>query len=231
MELDTINRPYQLITFDVYTALFDIENSLIPLVNGTIHGLPDGPSFVRAWRRKQLEYVLISNSLEGARIPFETITQRALDDTLARFHVEIELAPRTSLLDAWQRLEPWPEANDVLNTLKARGYSLGLLSNGDTGALYVLSKKLPLVIDHIFSSEQAGYYKPHPGIYSLPLRQLSMKVNEILHVAGSPTDVLGAKAAGLICAWSNREQQPHLDPSYKADYETRDLSGLLEFLV
>lgn len=226
-----INTRYRLITFDVYTALFDIENSLTPLVNGTLHGPVDGLSFTRAWRRKQLEYALISNSLSQARIPFETITQRALDDTLARFHVELAQTSRASLLEAWRNLQPWPEAIDVLNTLKAHGYSLGLLSNGDTDALHALSAKFPPVIDHIFSSEQAGSYKPHPSIYALPLHRLNMKVHEILHVAGSPIDVLGTKAAGLRCAWSNREQQPHLDPSYKADYETRDLAGLLEVLV
>lgn len=224
------NHRYSLITFDVYTALFDIEGSLTPLVAKMIPSVPDNLGFVRAWRRKQLDYALISNSLGGARIPFETVTHRALDDTLARFQLEIEETSRLSVLEAWRHLEPWPEANDVLSTLKARGYSIGLLSNGDTDALSTLSAKLPPVIDHIFSSEQAGYYKPHPGIYALPLRVPNIKVNEILHVAGSPTDVLGTKAAGLACAWSNREQQPYLDPSYVADHEMRELSGLLEFL-
>lgn len=224
------NKQYSLITFDVYTALFDIENSLTPLVNEKLHPIPDGLSFVRAWRRKQLEYALISNSLGQPRISFDTLTQRALDDTLARFRLEIEDASRISLLDIWRKLQPWPEASDVLNRLKARGYALGLLSNGDTELLQALLAKLPPVIDHIFSSEQAGFYKPHPGIYALPLKSLNLKANEILHVAGSPTDVLGTKAAGLPCAWSNREQQPYLDPSYRADYEMRDLSDLLDFL-
>lgn len=229
-EFVIIHTHYRLITFDVYTALFDIENSLTPLVHESIHGLADALSFVRAWRRKQLEYALISNSLGPARIPFETITQRSLDDTLTRSHLELDETKRTLLLEAWLNLQPWPEAHNALNTLKARGYILGLLSNGDTGALHRLSMKLPPVIDHIFSSEQAGYYKPHPSVYTLPLQSLHLKANELLHVAGSPTDVLGTKAAGLPCAWSNREQQPYLDTSYVADYEMRGLSDLPDFL-
>ncbi len=219
-----------MITFDVYTALFDIESSLTPLVNETLHAGTEALGFVRAWRRKQLEYALIGNSLGKARIPFGTITQRALNDTLTRFHLELDETKHRYLLDAWLDLKPWPEAHAVLNTLKARGYALGLLSNGDTEALHILLMNLPPVIDHIFSSEQAGYYKPHPNVYALPVQNLQLGAKELLHVAGSPTDVLGTKAAGLDCAWSNREQQPHLDTSYVADYEMRDLSGLLEFL-
>lgn len=196
----------------------------------TIHGLADPLGFVKAWRRKQLEYALISNSLGQARIPFETLTQRSLEDTLVHFHLEIDERTRSSLLDVWLHLQPWPEASAVLNALKARGYTLGLLSNGDSDALQDLSTKLPPVIDHIFSSEQAGYYKPHPGVYALPLQSLGLQADEILHVAGSPTDVLGARAAGLPCAWSNREQQAYVDPSYKANYEMKNLSGLLEIL-
>lgn len=225
-----MNKPYRLITFDVYTALFDIESSLTPLVVDKIQSAPDALSFVRAWRRKQLEYALISNSLAGRRISFETITRRALHDTLTRASQHLDDASRDSLLDAWLHLQPWPEAADVLGTLKARGYILGLLSNGDTAMLHALLKKLPPVIDHVFSSEQAGYYKPHPSVYALPVESLRLTANEILHVAGSPTDVLGTKAAGLVCAWSNREHQPHLDPTYLTDYEMEDLRGLLDIL-
>ena len=42
----TQNVRYQLVTFDVYTALFDIENSLAPSVSQVLH--PDGLNFVRA---------------------------------------------------------------------------------------------------------------------------------------------------------------------------------------
>lgn len=225
-----MNKLYRLITFDVYTALFDIENSLTPLVQDNVPSATDALRFVRVWRRKQLEYTLISNSLLGTRIPFEAVTRRALDDTLARADLQMNDETRTVLVDAWRDLQPWPEATDVLNTLKARGYTLGLLSNGDTNMLRALLLKLPAVLGHGFSSEQAGYYKPHPDIYALPLKSLNLQAKEILHVAGSPTDVLGAKAAGLDCAWSNREGQPHLDPAHAADYEMKDLAGLLDIL-
>ena len=219
-----------LVTFDVYTALFDIEGSLTPLVREMLGNKMDSLGFVRAWRSKQLEYALISNSLEGGRIPFEILTHRSLDDTLLRMHVEAKEAARTMLLHAWQNLNPWDEAAAVLKALGARGHTLGLLSNGDTALLRALINKLPPVIEHVFSSEQAGRYKPHSSIYALPFQTLQIKGRDLLHVAGSPTDVLGAKFAGLRCAWANRLAQPALDLQFRADYEMADLNGLLEIL-
>jgi 2-haloacid dehalogenase len=221
---------YRLITFDVYTALFDIEGSLLPLVGQVLDPHADSLGFVRLWRKTQLEYALISNSLGGERVPFQTITRRALEYTLTQMQADVTETAREHLMMAWQKLALWPEAEEVLTALKARGYLIGLLSNGDEMKLQALAARLPIVCDHIFSSEQAGVYKPHPGVYALPLKALGLSPEEVLHVAGSRTDVMGAKAAGLRCAWSNRGGDKVFDPTYSADYEFENLLGLLEIL-
>ena len=222
------NEPYQLVAFDVYTALFDIEGSLTPSVSQAIH--LDGINFVRAWRRKQLEYALISNSLGRSRISFDVITRRALDDTITRSELDLSESTKSQLSQLWLNLQPWPEAPLVLESIKERGYTPGVLSNGDLTQLQTLANKLPLVFEHIFSSEQAGYYKPHPSVYALPLNALPLKTDQVLHVAGSPTDALGTKAAGLHCAWSNRNHELMLDPNYPVGFNMPDLKELLEIL-
>lgn len=224
----TQTKRYQLVTFDVYTALFDIESSLTPAVSEMLD--LDSLAFVRAWRRKQMEFALISNSLEQGRISFELITRRALADTLVRCNVTLSESLQTDLLNAWQTLQPWPEAAAVLDSIRARGYTLGVLSNGDTAMLDTLVRRLLPVIEHIFSSEQAGYYKPHPSVYALPLQTLALAADQVLHVAGSATDALGTKAAGLNCAWSNRNHEPLIDPNYSVDFDMPDLRQLLEIL-
>jgi 2-haloacid dehalogenase len=67
-------------------------------------------------------------------------------------------------------------------------------------------------------------------VYALPRERLRLEPREVLHVAGSATDVLGCKLAGLPCAWSNRHGDRMIDPGVRADREMRDLAGLLEFL-
>ncbi len=221
---------YKLITFDVYTALFDIESSLLPAMQAVVAPGIDSLPLVRTWRRKQLEYVLISNSLGRGRVPFWTITKRALDYTLTRAGVELDHSASEQLMACWLHLHLWPEAGAVLATVKARGYRMGLLSNGDTEMLQALADRLPLPVDYVFASEAAGQYKPHPSVYALPTAQLSLQAGDILHVAGSPTDVMGTKAAGLICAWSNRNGERVLDPTLDADHKFTDLTGLLSIV-
>jgi len=215
--------PFRLITFDVYTALFDVEGSLAPVAGTWVENPLE---FVRAWRAKQLELALISNSLDRGRLPFETLTRRALDITLARARLDAPHGLRQNLVQAWDELRPWPEAGEVLMEVKARGYRMALLSNGDEAQLRTLAARFSVSFDYVFSAEGAGHYKPHPSVYALP----NSAPEHVLHVAGSATDVLGAKSAGLRCAWSNRRGEPLLDPALPPDYEFADLRGLLNFL-
>jgi len=225
-----MNRPYQIITFDVYTALFDIENSLLPRVIDALGVGVDGLTLIRTWRAKQLEYALISNSLAGQRISFRVITGRSLDYALGRTGVDLTEVERDGLVMAWHDLQPWPEANDVLSTVKALGFSIGMLSNGDHAGLSALQQCVNEDFDYVFSSERAGHYKPHPSVYALPLEELGIDGPQILHVAGSTTDAHGTKSAGLPCYWSNRRGDLVLDAACKPDYEFGDLNGLIGVL-
>ncbi len=222
--------PPRLVTFDVYTALFDYEGSLVPKVG---EGLPsaDAAAFVRAWRSKQLEYAQLTNVLPGGRVSFRVVTRRALDWALARFGLQAPGPTIERWMAAWDALDPWPEADAALSRLRAQGCSLGLLSNGDADMLRALAARLPAGIDHVFASDEAGYYKPHPAIYALPFERLGLARGEVVHVAGSGNDVLGAKLAGLRCGWSNRAGDRIVDPNVRPDFEVRDLSGLPEALA
>jgi len=225
-----VARQFELITFDVYSALFDIDASIIPVLNPVLQGTVDTPAFFRTWRSKQLEYTLINNSLGGEYVTFSTITRRTLDYTLGRFDQSILESVKEEWVDAWDLLIPWSEADDVMATLKDRGYAIGLLSNGDTAMLTALAQLLDAEIDHIFSCEEVGHYKPHAAIYERPLKSLGLTPDRMLHVGTGPTDILGAKAAGLPCAWANRRGELVLDPKYNPDWEFSDLTGLLEIL-
>lgn len=220
----------RLITFDAYTALVDCEAGLVPAIREACGEAVDAVQLARAWRAKQLEYAQMSNSLQRGRIPFRLVTRRAMDYTFARAGIELTGEQGAALEASWDRLPPWPEAKATLAELEARGYRLGILSNGDEEMLRALAGASGTDFDHILSSDHAGYYKPHPAVYALPRERLRLEPREVLHVAGSATDVLGAKLAGLPCAWSNRHGDLMLDPDVRADHEMRDLAGLLEIL-
>ena len=88
----------------------------------------------------------------------------------------------------------------------------------------------PNAFDHVLSSETAGHYKPHPSVYALPTTALGIARSDIVHVAGSANDVLGAIAAGLRCIWSNRHADRLLDPAYPPTHEIPDLTGVADLV-
>ena len=218
---------YDLITFDVYSALFVFRGSLAPVLTGALGEKAPIAAIIDSWRRAQLAIASSSNVLPGGRVAFREATRLALDYSLGCHGGACDVATRAALVAAWDELSPWPEVPSVLSSLDRRGARLALLSNGDVDMLNALSQRLPVSFDHIFSSEQAGKYKPHPAIYGLAVSRTGIEPQRILHVAGSALDALGAKSFGLCCAWSNRASEPPLDPAFTPDLDTPDLRGLL----
>lgn len=221
----------KLVTFDFYMALLDIEGSLTPVVS-EIFSLPenDARQLVRTWRSKQMERAAISNSLGKARTSFRDATAMGLEYAAWKAAVDIPPQDREGLLTAWDSLAPWPEAKAVVRGVKEMGIATAVLSNGDRDMLEAAASAFDAGFDHILSSEDAGVYKPHPAIYALPETKLGVGKNDVLHVAGSPNDVLGATAAGVACIWSNRHGDRLLDPAYAPVREYADLNGVLDHL-
>jgi len=221
----------RLVTFDVYMALLDIEGSLTPLVMEALNLSRDtATSFLRSWRAKQMERAAISNSLERDRTSFRDATRMGLDYVAGRAGIKVTAATREFLVSAWDRMTPWPEADEAVAAVKAAGCRTAILSNGDQDMLEEVAQCFPAGFDHILSSEAVGKYKPHPAVYELPTKLLGIAKSDVLHVAGSPNDVLGATAAGVACVWSNRHGDILLDPKYPPTKELRDLSGVAKLL-
>ena len=220
-----------LVTFDVYSALFDIAGSLTGRLREAT-GLDEARAAqaFQLWRAKQLERAAISNSLALARTSFRECTRQALGYAAQRFGLSLSDASRQELVMAWDRLTPWPEAPRVLEALVSRGYPLALLSNGDRDMLQALAASLAVPFAHIYSSEDAGTYKPHPAMYELPMRTPGLERARVLHVAGAANDALGSTAAGIPCYWSNRTGDVPLDPAYAPAFTGTSLEGLLELL-
>lgn len=225
-------RAPRLVTFDVYMALLDIEGSLTPVVSQVLAIADDkARDFVRVWRAKQMERAAISNSLGKERTSFRDATAMGLDYAAWKAGVSVPPAIRDRLLQAWDALAPWPEANAVVRGVTEMGLATAILSNGDTAMLEAAAAAFDTGFDHILSSDMAGVYKPHPAIYALSETRLGISTRDVLHVAGSPNDVLGAVAAGVACIWSNRHGERLLDPDYPPACEVADLNGVLDYLA
>ena len=110
----------------------------------------------------------------------------------------------------------------------AQRYPVAALTNGNAD----LSR---IGIDQHFvfqlGAREHGVAKPHASIFHVACQRLGLRPDEVLHVGDDPElDVLGARRAGLRCAWINRDaaawHPEHDDP----DYIVRDLHELAQRL-
>lgn len=222
---------FKLITFDIYSASLDINGSAVPVVQEVL-GIPESRAreFFQVWRAQQWNYLLLKNSIQDGFTNYYDITRGLLDYMEKRTGLAITGEQKDRLMRIWTTFSAWPEAKPILEEVKQRGYAIAMLSNGDLDMLEPLQDSTGIRFDHIFSGDMAGCYKPSPGIYELPYKKLNIRKEEMLHVAGSMFDVMGAKAAGCTCAWSNRHGDVLLNEAYAPDYELKNLSQLLDIL-
>lgn len=94
----------------------------------------------------------------------------------------------------------FPHVEEVLTTLKKRGYLLGVITNGPSHAQHL---KLDVTgiksyFDVVVVSGDTPYKKPEPEIFQFAAKQLNLECSECAFVGDMfSKDVLGAKEAGM----------------------------------
>ena len=108
---------------------------------------------------------------------------------------------------------PYPGMLDVLDTLRAKGYKLAIVSNKIQEGITPLNKeyfgdRLPVAI-----GERPGLQrKPAPDMVLQALKELNSTPEESIYVGDSEVDVATAKNSGLLCigvTWGFREESLH----------------------
>jgi len=224
--------PVRAVSFDVYSAMFDTVDGLTGALGAFFHQrgiVADAAATARAWRRAQMDYLLLANSLDRDPASNRAAIEASLRYTLRRVVLDIAPAETAALVAAWERLPAWPEAAEVLAEVRRRPLALAVLSNGDYGMLDALMRTFPVRFDRIVSVE-GGKFKPHPSVYRKTLAEMGVPAEDLLHVAGSPSDAAGATAAGLRTIWINRAADAVLDPRFAPAHQAADLRGVLPLL-
>lgn len=104
----------------------------------------------------------------------------------------------------WQA---YPEAERVCSCLRAMGFRLGVVSNGPTTVVDLLSQAglLPF-FDTVIASQAIGIEKPDPRIFQEALKRMGLPAGEALFVGDLyDVDVLGARSAGMQAVLIERE--------------------------
>lgn len=125
------------------------------------------------------------------------------------------LFDRFSQPDAWRIFE---DVVPVLKALRARGLSLGIISNWDD-RLRPLLRRLDLdqYFQAIIVSCEAGARKPSRQIFESACAALGTAPAKILHVGDNlEMDIEGARAAGLQALWLRRETRNGLGKAIRS---------------
>ncbi len=104
-----------------------------------------------------------------------------------------------------ESVQLFPEVEEVLETLKSRGYRLGVIANLAQPYAEPLKALLPFGLDLYAWSFERGQPKPHPALYRWACNGLATQAAQTLMVGATRVlDYRGAKANGLQACWLRR---------------------------
>lgn len=191
--------------FDAYGTLFDVHAAISRYRD---KAGPDADRMSEVWRNKQLEYTW-TLTLSGQYTEFWTLTERALDFALARVP-SVDKSLKAQLLDAYFKLDAFPDAKDALRRLKEKGHRCAILSNGSPKMLKgaVDAAGIDSLLDAVISVDPIKIYKPRAEVYKLVTDHYKCKPADIVFVSSNRWDVMAGMHNGFKGVWVNRAKNP-----------------------
>lgn len=218
--------------FDMYGTLCDTSTVTARLeaeldATGTV---VDGVE--STWRQRQLRYSTHATLMESYE-PFWNLTARALDYALDVYGLDPSSERRRRILDAYDELEPFPDADETLRRLSEGGREVALLSNGNPSMLKRLAENTGLMkhLDKVISAGEVETFKPAPAVYEHAADRLDRSIDDCRLVSSNAWDVAGAGEAGMATAWVNRRNDVPETLGADPDLELASLSEFADTIV
>jgi putative hydrolase of the HAD superfamily len=108
-----------------------------------------------------------------------------------------------------------PGAEEFLHQFKSAGRRMAIITNGVYRVQHkkFLIANLQRFFEFSLSSEEAGYAKPDPRIFTIALEKAGIENDEAVYIGDSlESDFLGAQKAGIDFIWINPEAEPGKGP-------------------
>ena len=193
---------YTTIVFDCDGTLLDTLTDLRNAVNYVLraHDLPE----------RSVPEVKAALGNGVAHLMRQSLPASISDDEFTNYLDEFKAYYEKHLQDY---TAPYPGILDVLDTLRAKGYKLAIVSNKIQEGITPLNKeyfgdRLPVAI-----GERPGLQrKPAPDMVLQALQELDSTQGESIYIGDSEVDVATAKNSGLLCigvTWGFRDEQLH----------------------
>lgn len=153
------------------------------------------------WTKLSAEQLDTKMSATRSKLWHNALTAVGIDD--------LPLAARSAgNYNAYRKkyLELFPGALDLLRRLKARGFALGLLTNGfsETHREKIAILEIGELFDAIFIADEVGMLKPDPLLFAHACLKLGSAPARSAMVGDRyERDMRGAIRAGLFTVWMN----------------------------
>ena len=114
------------------------------------------------------------------------------------------------LLDAYRKLDAYPEVPAMLRALRGQGMRTAILSNGAPLMLVDATQAagIATLLDALLSVEAVGIFKPDRRVYALAEERLGLPASRMMFVSANPWDTQAARAAGFRAIRINRNNAP-----------------------
>ncbi len=125
---------------------------------------------------------------------------------------EILIAEHAYTAGSQVYVRPFPDALHTLQTLKERGYPVGLISNtvwpGTAHQYDLMHYGLWPYLDFALFSSDVRAWKPFPNIFIQAVQRMHLAPDEVVYVGDNLFfDVYGAQQAGLKAVWIEQSQR------------------------
>jgi len=226
------------LVFDVFGTLVDwrsgVAREVARLLAPVAPGL-DAGAFADAWRARYNPSMETVRS--GARpfVDLDTLQAESLPDVLAQFGIAgVSEAVQRELVQAWHRLDAWPEVPDAMRRLREK-HLLAPNSNGHVRLMADLARRNGLIFDAVLGAGYSRDYKPKPALYRDAIAAFGFAAGETMMVAAHSNDLAAAASHGFSTAHVARphEHGPaggETAPTVPVTHAARDLADLADQL-
>jgi 2-haloacid dehalogenase/putative hydrolase of the HAD superfamily len=222
----TMDRQFDIITFDCYGTLIDWEGGIADAFLNTAR--EDGVALQRQDVLRAYERIEPEVEHDGYSAYRKVLTETAQRVASA---LGWPLPPEraTFLAGSVPNWKPFADTNPALERLRAAGYRLGILSNVDDDLLAETRRHFTVDFDPIITAQQVRSYKPAPGHFVTAKERIGTA--RWLHAAQSNFhDVVPVNAMNIPTAWVNRRNDTP-GAGGVPTYEVRDMAGLADLLA
>ena len=229
-----LRRATAVAIFDLYGTVVDMQAGLTEVAAPYLKekGWDGSPHrFVTWWRRTHFENSMIDSLCARGHTSYREISHRALAYVMDRCGFAYTQAEVMRLVSHIETLRPFPEVPAALERLRAAGYALAILSNGDRDMLEAAAPHVGIRFDHVISVQETGAFKPHWRTYATAAETIGIDRTACLFIANHAFDCIGAKSYGMRTVFIDRRSRPFGETPHQPDLIVEDATALATLLA